>query len=200
MRIRSAEIPKEITMNSINIIRLAVFVFATIGIVYVSRKSLSSLRTHGFYRFFVFECTLALVLLNIIHWFDDPLTIQQIFSWIILVISLFFIGQSFYMLWKHGGKRENRSATPNYEFENTSNLIKSGVYKYIRHPMYSSLLFLSIGAMLKNISIITLVLTACVLFFLILTGKTEEKENIAYFGKDYEEYMKETKMFVPFLF
>ena len=36
--------------------------------------------------------------------------------------------------------------------------------------------------------------------FLTLTARTEEAENIRFFGAAYEDYMKRTKMFVPFLF
>jgi protein-S-isoprenylcysteine O-methyltransferase Ste14 len=36
--------------------------------------------------------------------------------------------------------------------------------------------------------------------FLVLTAKTEEVECIDYFGSAYRDYMKETRMFVPFLF
>ncbi|MCG6912725.1 isoprenylcysteine carboxylmethyltransferase family protein, partial [bacterium BMS3Abin03] len=72
--------------------------------------------------------------------------------------------------------------------------------KYIRHPMYGSLLFLAFGAMLKYISILTISLAVATLIFIIFTAKTEEKENIKFFGTDYVDYMQTTKMFIPFVF
>jgi protein-S-isoprenylcysteine O-methyltransferase Ste14 len=36
--------------------------------------------------------------------------------------------------------------------------------------------------------------------FLLATAKVEESENVRYFGTAYAEYMKRTKMFIPFLF
>jgi protein-S-isoprenylcysteine O-methyltransferase Ste14 len=60
--------------------------------------------------------------------------------------------------------------------------------------------FLAFGTMLKRISVITILLSFAVLIFVILTAKKEEKENIQFFGTDYEDYMKKTKMFVPFIF
>ena len=65
--------------------------------------------------------------------------------------------------------------------------------------MYSSLLFLSIGVFLKNISFYSILITSLIILFLILTAKTEENENIKFFGTPYSEYMKETKMFIPFI-
>lgn len=66
--------------------------------------------------------------------------------------------------------------------------------------MYASLLFLSFGAFLKNISIGTILLMAIILVFLITTAKMEEKENIEFFGPSYVQYIGKTKMFVPFIF
>jgi protein-S-isoprenylcysteine O-methyltransferase Ste14 len=108
--------------------------------------------------------------------------------------------QSIYFFQKYGGSKRRRDNTGNLEFENTSSLIQEGIYKYIRHPMYGSLLFLALGAMFKYINIIAVLLTVLVLIFIILTAKVEEKENIKFFGSDYEDYMKKTKMFVPFIF
>jgi protein-S-isoprenylcysteine O-methyltransferase Ste14 len=90
--------------------------------------------------------------------------------------------------------------TANFDFENTVNLVTGGIYKYIRHPMYGSLLFLVVGALLKHVASVTIALTAAAILFLILTAKIEEKENIRFFGSPYEAYMDKTKMFIPFIF
>lgn len=37
-------------------------------------------------------------------------------------------------------------------------------------------------------------------FFLTVTAKMEEVENIRFFGVAYQSYMRQTKLFVPFLF
>jgi protein-S-isoprenylcysteine O-methyltransferase Ste14 len=36
--------------------------------------------------------------------------------------------------------------------------------------------------------------------FLVLTAKVEEREDIQYFGNEYIEYMRRTKMLIPFIF
>ena len=181
------------------IVQVVVFVVGTIAIVLLSKKSLRSLKNHGFYRFFVFEFTLALLLLNIPYWFDYPFSPTQIVSWILLFYSGYLLIQSVYFFKKYGGSRKIRDGTANFEFENTTTLIQEGIYKYIRHPMYGSLLFLALGAMFKQIYIITISLAILVLIFGILTARIEEKENIKFFGSDYEYYMKKTKMFIPFI-
>jgi protein-S-isoprenylcysteine O-methyltransferase Ste14 len=141
-----------------------------------------------------------LVLLNVPFWFSNPFSLLQIISWILLIISIYLVVQSFTSLKKIGGSKEREKNSANYKFENTFNLVKEGVYKYIRHPMYGSLLFLCLGAFFKDISLYSILLTIFIILFLILTAKTEEKENINFFGTLYSDYMKETKMFVPFIF
>ena len=79
----------------------------------------------------------------------------------------------------------------------TRELVQTGPYKYIRHPMYGSLLFLDVGAMLKDISALTISLTAAAIIFVVFTAKIEERENIKFFGSNYEYYMERTKMFIP---
>lgn len=187
-------------MNSLSVIQSVVLFTGTLFLLYISRNSLFSLKVHGFYRFFVFESCLLLVLLNIPFWITKPFSLQQIISWVLLIISIYLVFRSIYSLKNIGGSKEREKESANYKFENTVNLVKDGVYKYIRHPMYSSLLFLCLGAFLKNISVYSIFLTVFAILFLILTAKTEEKENINFFGLSYSEYMKETKMFVPFIF
>lgn len=36
--------------------------------------------------------------------------------------------------------------------------------------------------------------------FLVATAKVEETENLNRFGVDYADYMKKTRLFIPFLF
>jgi protein-S-isoprenylcysteine O-methyltransferase Ste14 len=187
-------------MNLMLIIQTTLFVFGTFFLLYVSRKSLLHLDAHGFYRFFVFECTMACVIVNLPHWFCDPFSYVQIASWLFLLCSILLVILSFYFLSKFGGSEERKENTTNYEFENTVKLVTEGIYKYIRHPMYGSLLFLVIGALLKHVTPVTLILTIIALVFLLLTAKIEEKENIKFFGSAYEDYMDRTKMFVPFIF
>ena len=181
-------------------IQTALFVFGTIFLLYISRKSLLHLDAHGFYRFFVFECTMTCVIVNLPHWFCEPLSYIQIASWLFLLNSILLLILSYYFLAKFGGSEERKDNTTNYEFENTAKLVTEGIYKYIRHPMYGSLLFLVIGALLKHVTPVTITLTAIALIFLLITAKIEEKENIKFFGAAYEEYIDKTKMFIPFIF
>jgi protein-S-isoprenylcysteine O-methyltransferase Ste14 len=97
-----------------------------------------------------------------------------------------------YLLLKRKGK-------PDSNFENTSLLVQSGIYGYIRHPLYLSIFLLGTGIMLKNPAPVQLVLGVINLLAVYITARIEEKEMIAKFGAEYIEYMKKTKMFIPLI-
>ena len=186
-------------MTVFDYIRLALFVTATLAVTAISWRTLLNIRSHGFYRFIAWEAIAGLILWNLPYWFSDPFTIQHMLSWTVLIASL-------YVLWRgvsglRDAKRSgNRSEKELFEFERTSELITSGIYKYIRHPLYASLLYLAWGAFLKDISWVSAILTVVSTGSLISTAKADEKECIKYFGDQYSDYMEHNKMLIPFVF
>ena len=174
------------------IIKLAILVVVSVGIFVVSWQFLRNPRSHGFYRFFAFESILILILLNLEHWFRDPFSVHQIVSWLLLLTSIVLAAHGFYLLHVIG--------RPKNGIENTTTLVMVGAYKYIRHPLYSSLLFLAWGVFFKDVSLLGGILASVATAFLIVTAKMEEAENIQKFGAEYAAYMKTTRMFIPFLF
>jgi protein-S-isoprenylcysteine O-methyltransferase Ste14 len=148
-------------------------------------------RYHGIVRFFAFESVFILVLLNYRIWFINPFSVLQIISWILLILSVYVVFTG-YLLLKRKGK-------PDSNFENTSVLVKSGIYGYIRHPLYLSIFLLGTGITLKDPGPVQLLLGTVNLLAVYFTARIEEKEMIAKFGHDYKQYMTETKMFIPFV-
>jgi protein-S-isoprenylcysteine O-methyltransferase Ste14 len=180
--------------------QLVVFVIASIGLIYISRESLR-VRAHGFYRFFAWEFILALFLLNVERWFDDPFAPHQLIAWTMLIVSAILVIVGVRLLraiGKPDRARQDDSAT--IAFEKTTTLVEVGAYKYIRHPLYSSLLFLAWGIFFKAPSWLGGILAIGATIFLIATAKVEERENIRFFGAAYQTYIERTKMFVPLLF
>ena len=172
--------------------KLIIFVVVSMGIVFVSWNSLRNPHSHGFFRFFAFESILILLLLNLEHWFSQPFSALQIVSWLLLLSSLILAMYGFYLLRVLG--------RPKAGIENTTVLVMVGAYKYIRHPLYASLLLLGWGVFFKDPSLLGGILVVMTSIFLIATAKVEETENLQKFGDDYAAYMKTTKMFIPFLF
>jgi protein-S-isoprenylcysteine O-methyltransferase Ste14 len=180
--------------------KLVVFLLASLGIIWVSHKPLRDFRSHGFYRFFAWEAILALVLLNLDVWFFQPFQWYQLISWIFLIVSIFMVVQGMLLLRKIGKPDQNREEPSLLGLEKTTALVTIGVYKYIRHPLYSSLFFLAWGAFFKQLSWLGLILGLIATVFLTLTARIEEAENIKFFGETYKAYMQKTRMFVPLVF
>ena len=98
-----------------------------------------------------------------------------------------------------GKAEKSRVADSLYNFEKTTELVDTGIFKYIRHPLYSSLIFLTWGILLKYVTIPLFIVAIASTVFLYLTSINDEKECIAYFGDKYRDYMKRTKQFIPFI-
>ena len=99
-------------------------------------------RYHGIARFFAFESVFILVILNYKVWFVNPFSPAQLISWILLCLSIYIVITGFLIL--------KRKGKPDSNFENTSLLVKSGIYGYIRHPLYLSIVMLGTGIVLKD--------------------------------------------------
>ena len=100
---------------------------------------------------------------------------------------------------KAGKSKKDRNEKTLYQFEKTVELIDTGIFRYIRHPLYSSLLFLSWGIFLKNTTGVLLIVTLLSTTCLYITAIFDEKECVNFFGNKYKEYMKSSKMFIPFI-
>jgi protein-S-isoprenylcysteine O-methyltransferase Ste14 len=185
-------------------LRVLVFAMVSAALVYISRASLRVPGSHGFYRFIAWECILALIFLNFVslrQWFDDPFCARQIISWVLL-IGCIVPGLHGIILLRSQGKPDagRTDDAPLVWIERTTELVTTGVFKYIRHPLYSSLLLVAWGVFFKRPSWVAGGLAVCATAFLVATAKAEELENILFFGDAYREYMQHSKMFIPFVF
>ena len=174
-------------------VRIIIFAVISVGFIVWSWPFLRNPRAHGFFRFFAFEATVALILLNIMQWFQNPLSTHQIVSWVLLGASLVMAVHGFYLLGTIGKAK-------NYNIDETTALVKVGAYRYIRHPLYSSIFYMAWGVFFKDPSLLGIILVVAIMVFITATAKVEERESLLKFGADYAAYMKGTKMFIPFCF
>jgi protein-S-isoprenylcysteine O-methyltransferase Ste14 len=180
---------------------LALFVSATVLLAVLSRRSLLAIHSHGFYRFFVFEAILGLTLTKLPFWFRDAFAWYQVISWILLLTSLLPLLLAIRALHGPGRSGSTRRDEPELlPFERTTRLVRTGVFRQVRHPMYSSLLFLAWGVFFKLPSAPGLVLAVIATAGLIVMARIEEGENARAFGSEYLEYMVHTKRFIPHVF
>lgn len=181
-------------------LRIFLFMILSVPVVFVSRKALFNFKSHGFYRFLSWECILWLLATNYPYWFMHPFSVFQIISWILLLISIYLVLAGIMEMKKAGKADKTRTEKELYGFERTTELVDTGIFRFIRHPLYSSLIFVTWGIFFKNPDTETIIVAALSSIFLLLTALYDEKECVVYFGEKYVAYMKRSKRFVPFIF
>jgi len=79
-------------------------------------------------------------------------------------------------------------------------LVKDGLYKYIRHPIYLGEILRNLGftAIFSSIYGSLIVLLASV--FLLFRIEIEEKMLINVFGEEYKKYKRNTKKMTPYIY
>ena len=81
----------------------------------------------------------------------------------------------------------------------TARLRMNGPYRMIRHPMYSSLMLLSIPLMIHNAEPVRIIMGLLLGLDLILKLHYEERLLKLKFP-EYEAYMRKTKRIIPFIY
>jgi protein-S-isoprenylcysteine O-methyltransferase Ste14 len=173
-------------------IETIIFVIGSFAIIWISIPSLRQPGSHGFYRFFVWEIILGMFALNLRSWFNHPFAWYQVLSWVFLFTSLVPIIYGVILLRTIG--------KPTDRLEATTRLVTSGIYRFIRHPLYASLFYLAWGIFFKSPSILDGCLVVVVTAFLFVTARADEAECLVKFGEEYAIYLKKTKMFIPFIY
>ena len=80
-----------------------------------------------------------------------------------------------------------------------SQLIMTGPYKWIRHPMYSCILFFFLIGIIDHFSLEGLLIYNLLLIDIILKLNYEEKLLLRHYG-NYAKYMKSTFRLIPFVY
>jgi protein-S-isoprenylcysteine O-methyltransferase Ste14 len=168
------------------------FFLGSVVILWISLPSLRQPGSHGFYRFFAWEIILGMFALAVRRWFAEPFSWHQILSWILLIICLVPIIYGVVLL--------RRVGKPSDELEATTKLVTSGIYRFIRHPLYASLLYLAWGIFFKSPALLGGCMAVVATAFLYATARADEAECMQKFGEEYGRYMQKTRMFIPYVF
>lgn len=115
----------------------------------------------------------------------------------IIGIILFLIGFLFRQYCK---KVLGRYYSYGLKTTNEHKLIKTGIYKHIRHPIYAAMLIYTPAIPLIFSSIYGFILMLSILPFVLYRIYIEEKMLTLRFGEEYKEYVKATKKIIPYIF
>lgn len=188
-----------ITDSALQAAIVPLFLLLSCVLAWVCRRQLINPRCHGFYRFFAFEGILWLWLSALPLWHHQLISVAQSVSLLLMVAALALVISGVLGLRRYGGVSERQDAEENFRFENTSTLVTQGIFAHIRHPMYSALLLLNWGLVFKRPELDAIAIALGVSVALYLTARTEERENHAFFGPCYGDYVKRSGMFLPYI-
>ena len=79
-------------------------------------------------------------------------------------------------------------------------LVKDGLYKHIRHPLYLGEILRNLGFAVIFSSVYGTLIVLLASIFLLFRIGIEEKMLVVVFGEEYEEYKRKTKRLIPYLF
>lgn len=119
---------------------------------------------------------------------------ESLFSFTIIGSALTILGL-LGAVWARIYLGRNWSSYVTYKKEHE--LITTGPYKFVRHPIYSSIILMFIGTYLYYGSLIVLIIILVVGTGYIIRIRKEEEIMTNLFGKKYIEYMKSTKRLIP---
>lgn len=111
-----------------------------------------------------------------------------------LTIMILFV---LFGLWAMFVHRFRFNALP--ELRDDSSLKTSGPYRFVRHPMYTSLIFITLIWVVNDFSIFRLAIWIILLITIHLKSEYEELLLIKKFP-DYRQYKVRTKKFIPFIY
>jgi len=77
-------------------------------------------------------------------------------------------------------------------------LVTTGIYRYIRHPMYTSVMLMMLGLLLFKPDLLNTLMWGALVIVLYLKASREESLWIAH-DPTYATYQKQTKYFIPYI-
>lgn len=77
----------------------------------------------------------------------------------------------------------------------------NGIFKYIRHPLYLGTILYITGLTLLFTNNVGLAFTNLMIIQFVIMGTIDHEETFMtmYFGQEYIDYMKRTKILIPFI-
>jgi protein-S-isoprenylcysteine O-methyltransferase Ste14 len=121
----------------------------------------------------------------------------NIYFRLIVGVIIIILGMSL-LFWAHSHLKINWSPIIEKKFSKSRSLVKSGPYKYIRHPIYTASFISLFGFFILTSNwLLTGIPLLIFISFYIHKIPMEEKELNNNFGKKYKEYTKTTGGLIP---
>ena len=113
---------------------------------------------------------------------DPHFNILHVASYVLIIGGFMLLGKAWEVLYNSRKKHE---------------LAITNVYKYIRHPQYLAFILIIFGFLVQWPTLITLIMAPILIIRYIRLARTEEKDMLKVFGKEYAKYKARVPGFFP---
>ena len=137
-----------------------------------------------------------IVCLQLLGWSIWPFvnsSLIQVFGLTLVIVS------TVVSVWARRIIGHNWSHAAEYQIKKNHQLVETGIYQYIRHPIYTGIVLSIIGAELVAGSYLVIVFLVILPIVAYNQARKEEEILTKKFGQNYQRYMRNTKMFIPFV-
>ena len=118
------------------------------------------------------------------------------YRWTLVPLTLFLVGIMTGIWALTHNQRDNFNITP--ELKENCRLITTGIYRWIRHPMYTSVTLMMLGITLMDPHAALWLLWLFLVNVLLLKAQREESLWLTH-DPCYLEYREKTKYFIPYI-
>jgi len=125
-------------------------------------------------------------------WFDFPAPLPSWIRWLGVVGMILCLAPSVWTFVSLG-----RSFSPGLRMRTGHQLITTGPYQLVRHPMYATFFLCALSATLASANLVITFTTMVAITALALRIKKEDEMLLKHFGERYIEYMRKTGAIVP---
>lgn len=141
-----------------------------------------------YYSYFLVSLQFIFIAILVVH--------HDIHTPSILPLLIFLLGCSFGLYTVRHNKLGNFNITP--EIKEKASLITTGAYRYIRHPMYFSVIVMMLGIVLSKPTLFSFFIYVLLVVTLFLKAQKEEMLWMER-SSEYKTYMHKTKKIIPFI-
>lgn len=111
-------------------------------------------------------------------------------------LPVFLMGLSFGLWALNHNQLGNFHIRP--KLKENSQLITTGIYQFIRHPMYTSVIIMMFALLISTPTVLEVVLFALLIVVLVFKAL---KEELLWMSHDeaYDQYRRKSKLFIPYI-
>lgn len=122
----------------------------------------------------------------------SQLIVPSINRWLGIIVGILMIPCITWI-----GIHLDRQVSGTLEIKVGHQLVTSGPYKYIRHPMYLVYFIFNLAMLIVCVNLIFILIFLIGFLLVIPRMRVEEQMMLDQFGEEYHEYMRQTGRFIP---